>query len=141
MAIAMFMLMEQKDSITRSIASEEVSIMNIESTIERLEEAVQLIESNEQAMETSKVQISNLVIDPSLWRGSEQKTYKERASTYEEDVKKLLTRIEDIHTEIETELQKQKEYLQSTQNRILDLETSLSLINKEIEQQSSLNNG
>lgn len=83
----MFMLMEQKDTITRSIASETSRSAEIINVIERLEKAALSIESNAQEMENSKIQISDLVIDSSLWRGSEQRTYKEQVSVYEEDVK------------------------------------------------------
>ena len=83
----MFMLMEQKDTITRLISIETSRSAEIINVIERLEKAALSIESNAQEMENSKIQISDLVIDSSLWRGSEKRTYKEQVSVYEEDVK------------------------------------------------------
>ncbi len=140
MSITMFMLLEQRDTISRSIASEEVLITTIESTIERLEEAAQSIENNKQEVDHSKVQLNNIVIDSSLWRGSQQRTYKEHIEMYVEDTQTVIGHIQDIQDTINAELQKRRDQLLTAQNNLTSLETSLESLNTEIQQQRSADN-
>jgi len=137
----MFMLMEQKDTITRSIASEKAMITNIESSIERLEEVAQSIENDQQTIETTKVEISDIVIDPSVWRGSKQRTYKEEMETYTEDIQSVSQYTEYIRGTIKAELQRRRDQLLTAQNTLISLETSLTSVNSEIQQQRRSNNG
>src|SRR5699024_4473571 len=118
-AIPMFMLMEQKDTITRSIASEKAMITNIESSIERLEEVAQSIENDQQTIETTKVEISDIVIDPSVWRGSKQRTYKEEMETYTEDIQSVSQYTEYIRGTIKAELQRRRDQLLTAQNTLI----------------------
>lgn len=85
--------------------------------------------------------INNIVIDPSLWRGAKQRAYKEQIETYTEDIQSVIDHTQDIQHTITTELQKQKDQLLTAQNNLISLETSLTTVNTEIQQQRSANNG
>lgn len=60
---------------------------------------------------------------------------------YTEDIQSVSQYTEDIRDTIEAELQRRRDQLLTAQNTLISLETSLTSVNSEIQQQRRSNNG
>lgn len=60
---------------------------------------------------------------------------------YTEDIQSVSQYTEDIRDAIEAELQRRRDQLLTAQNTLISLETSLTSVNSEIQQQRRSNNG
>lgn len=136
----MFIIMEQKDSITRAKSNEQQTVTSLEDAIERLELAARSIEQYKQDIETTEATMNNMMIDPSTWRGSKQRRHDEYNDAYKEKIVNLQTGIETIESDIEQTLQTYKDNLVNSQSRIIQFDIDLASIQTQIEEQRRASN-
>ncbi len=137
----MFMLMEQKDSISRAKSREQQTMTTLEDSIERLEVAARSIDQYKYEIDTTENTQNTMMIDPSLWRGSKQIRHHEYDHAYKEQVGILQSDIETIESEIEQTIQTYKDHLLNSQSRIIQFDSELASIQAQIEEQRRASNG
>lgn len=127
-------LNEQVRTVLTGMADTKNKIADLEEKIERLEEASSQLSDRITEVESLKRTVTGLEIDQQKWKGKEHEDFGDVYETYEEKVTKYVSQTEDAKDDIDDDITRYQEKLDTALIGLGNLETNLEDLQEDIKE-------
>jgi len=127
-------LNEQVRSVLEGKANTQMKIDSLEEKIERLQKASSDLDSSLSEVESLKDTVTKLEIDQGKWKGEEYQEFEDAYDSHKEKVKKYVTKTEEAKEDIDDDIERYQEKLDTAVIGLENLDNLLEDLQKQIDE-------